>query len=76
MKSTPPFCSISPEAVEIWLTAGLDDLDLVNRFHDDMPLLHFCIQRRLPLTRTILTHLKHQVTIRWKGSTPLEYGKF
>ncbi len=65
---------MSPEAVELWLSAGFHDLDRVNYFNDDMPLLHYCISRKIALTHTIMDHLEDQVNADWRGVLPLEYG--
>ena len=68
------FCSASTKVVELFLNANFGDLELVNRYKKEMPLLHYCVARRIRLTRNILTKLKDQVDVRWNGATPLEYG--
>ena len=60
--------------VELWLNAGFKDLEIVNRFYDQMPLLHACIARRITLTPAILRHLTGQIDMVWRGFTALEYG--
>ena len=58
----------------MWLRAGLKDMDLVNSYYDNMPLLHLAIARKIKLSAFVLDTLQHQMGIRWRGFTPVEYG--
>ncbi len=68
------FAASTSHVVEILLQSGFDDLEVVgSRERKKMPLLHFCIARRI-LNRRILQLLRRQATIRWVNFTPLQYG--
>jgi hypothetical protein len=71
--ATPLFYVRSSEALELYLEAGFDDLDMVRKY-EEMPLLYFCIGKNLA-NGAILSRLGSQLDLKWKGFTPIEFGK-
>ena len=60
--------------METILQAGFKDLEVISgRERMNMPLLHFCIARKI-LNRRILTLLRRQAKMRWMGYSPMQYG--
>jgi hypothetical protein len=70
--STPLFCTQTSDAVEMFLRAGLENLELVRT--DGMPLIHYCIHKDI-LTDTIIVYLYDQVNLWWNQSYPIECGE-
>ncbi len=60
-------------AAELYLEAGLDCLDVVNRLLDGLPLLHCCINKGL-ISECIVSRLREQVDLEWKGVTAIDLG--
>ncbi len=55
------------------LQSGFKNLEIVSKRRQDMPLIHFCIARRI-LNRKILTLLEKQIKALWMGFSPMQYG--
>ena len=70
----PVFQVASVEAAQLYLEAGLDRLDVVNRLLDGLPLLHCCINKDL-ISECIVSRLREQVDLNWMGVTAIDLGK-
>jgi hypothetical protein len=70
---TPLFCTRSAPAVEMFLAADLEGLELV--MEDGMALLHHCVYEKDILTDSILDALQNQREMKHAGRSPLELGE-
>ena len=75
LQNTPVFSTISVEAVELFLKADFEDLELINESRENMPLLHFCVIRGL-VSEYIVKTLSHQVNIKWRRFRAHQLGKW
>jgi ankyrin repeat protein len=70
--NAPLFCSKSSEAVQLFLSSGLEGLELEN--NNGEPLLHFCVRKDI-LTDSIWSSLESQWELVWRVKTPMDMGE-
>ena len=75
LERTPIFCATSSEAVELFLTSGLQDLKLEDAENHE-PLLHHCVSWELinPNNTTIVDALETQLFQEWQRMLPIQLG--
>ncbi len=68
------FAASTPRIFKLLLDAGFDDMQLISKGRENLPLLHFCTARGV-LDEHIYEKLSKQRLLTWRGYRPLEYGK-
>jgi hypothetical protein len=68
----PVFWAGTSSCIESFLNAGLEDLEVVAK--DGSTLLHYCVWEDI-VTESIASSLKEQLSMVFKGVTPIEKGE-